>query len=109
MLLFSLFSASVLAYGAPTQNSNDNTTVTLIADFTANPTTEDAPLSVQFTDISTGTPTAWQWDFNSDGKVDSNEQNPIYEFKNPGTYTVTLRAGNGDAWSNAKKRITLLL
>ena len=96
MLLFSVFSASVLAYGEPTQNSNDNTTVTLIADFTMNPAsgTGEAPLSVQFTDTSTGAPTTWQWDFNNDGTVDSSVQNPSYIYTTAGTYTVKLTVTN---------------
>ena len=68
---------------------------TLAADFSSNLTSGNTPLTVQFNDLSTGTPTAWEWDFNSDGQVDSNEQNPVYEFMYPGSYTVTLRAGNG--------------
>ena len=38
-----------------------------VANFGANVTSGVAPLGVQFTDLSTGNPTAWAWDFNSDG------------------------------------------
>ena len=74
-----------------------------VVDFYTNVTLGKAPLTVQFNDTSTGNPAAWEWDFNSDGQVDSNEKNPVYEFKDPGYYNVTLRAGNGTSWGNITK------
>lgn len=62
------------------------------ADFTANPTSGDAPLEVTFTDISTGDPTSWSWDF-GDGTT-SATQNPVHTYNNNGTYTVSLTATN---------------
>jgi hypothetical protein len=41
---------------------------TITANFLASPLSGKAPLTVQFTDTSSGDPTSWQWDFNSDGK-----------------------------------------
>ena len=35
----------------------------IVANFTSNVTSGIAPLNVSFTDISTGTPNAWYWDF----------------------------------------------
>lgn len=32
----------------------------------------------------------WSWDFDNDGKVDSTDKNPIYEYKKSGNYTVKL-------------------
>jgi PKD repeat protein len=49
---------------------------------------------VQFTDLSTNTPTTWAWDFENDGTVDSTEQNPQFSYPTAGTYTVKLTAGN---------------
>ncbi len=74
-----------------------------VANFTSNVTSGNTPLTVQFTDLSTGSPSSWEWDFNSDGQVDSNEQNPMYEFKDVGTYNVTLRAANDTSWANITK------
>lgn len=65
-----------------------------MAAFTADKTSGNAPLSVQFTDQSTNEPTSWEWDFNNDGTVDSTEQNPTYTFNTAGTYTVKLTATN---------------
>ena len=84
-------SVNVLSINAPTP------------DFTSNITSGKAPLIVLFEDLSIGGPTAWEWDFNSDGTIDSTEQNPVYEFTDTGFYTVTLRAGNGTAWDNITK------
>ncbi|MDI9393997.1 MAG: PKD domain-containing protein [Euryarchaeota archaeon] len=72
-----------------------------IPDFTSNVTSGPAPLFVQFQDLSAGDPTAWEWDFNSDGIIDSTENNPVHKFTTNGLYTVTLRAGKGTAaWGN---------
>ncbi|EKQ50463.1 MAG: PDK repeat-containing protein, partial [Methanobacterium sp. Maddingley MBC34] len=56
----------------------------------ANTTNGLDPLTVQFTDTSTGNITSWSWDFNGDGVTDSTEQNPTYTYNTSGTYTVTL-------------------
>ncbi len=71
------------------------------ADFTANPTSGDAPLSVRFTDQSSNTPTVWEWDF-GDGST-SREKNPTHEYQNAGTHTVSLTATNS-AGSDTKEK-----
>jgi PKD repeat protein len=65
-----------------------------IADFTATPTSGDAPLTVNFTDTSTGNVSSYSWDFDNDGTVDSTEQNPIYTYIDAGNYTVNLTVIN---------------
>lgn len=64
------------------------------AAFTANATTGDAPLTVQFNDTSTGAPTSWSWDIDGDGVADSTDQNPVVEYANAGTYTINLTVAN---------------
>src|SRR3989442_3932114 len=59
------------------------------ANFTANPTSGQAPLTVQFTDQSTGTITAWDWNF-GDGSAHSSVQNPSHTYTSAGDFTVTL-------------------
>ncbi|MBT8508911.1 hypothetical protein AZH53_10895 [Methanomicrobiaceae archaeon CYW5] len=51
-----------------------------------------APLTVNFTDLSTNNPTTWHWDF-GDGAT-SDEQHPVHTFAGAGTYTVTLTVHN---------------
>lgn len=67
----------------------------LDADFEADVTSGDAPLEVQFTDLSTGQILGWMWDFDNDGTIDSNEQNPIYTYNDAGVYTVALTITDG--------------
>lgn len=50
------------------------------------------PLTVQFNDLSTGSPTSWAWDFDGDGLTDSTLQNPTHTFA-PGYYDVSLTVG----------------
>ena len=69
--------------------------VQLVADFEATPTQGKAPLDVTFTDLSTGNPTSWEWDFDNDGTPDSTVQNPTHTYSNPGWYTVKLTISNG--------------
>jgi PKD repeat protein len=60
-----------------------------VASFTADRTTGVAPLTVVFTNLSTGA-TNYGWAF-GDGKLSTNVQ-PANTYTNPGTYSVTLSA-----------------
>ncbi len=57
--------------------------------------------AMPFTDQSTipngNTITAWAWDFENDGSIDANTQNPTYNYVAAGTYTValTVTSNNG--------------
>ena len=66
----------------------------MTAGFTANPTSGMRPLTVAFSDASSGEVTGWSWNF-GDGTT-STEQNPSHIYSRPGAYTVTLSvAGPG--------------
>ncbi|MCK5261267.1 MAG: PQQ-binding-like beta-propeller repeat protein [Thermoplasmatales archaeon] len=72
--------------------------VTLTADFTADITEGTAPLTVHFTDLSIAentTITSWNWDFENDGIIDSEEQNPVWIYTEDGIYTVSLTVSDG--------------
>jgi len=89
------------ATGSDSETKDDYITVTvpppsLKAEFTANTTLGGTPLDVAFTDLSTGDPTGWIWDFNNDGKVDSIDPNPVCLFEWAGTYTVNLTVTKDD-------------
>ncbi|MGB6032797.1 MAG: PKD domain-containing protein, partial [Bacteroidota bacterium] len=64
-----------------------------LADFSGTPTSGNTPLTVSFTDLSTGSPTSWSWDFGDGGS--STAQNPTHQYTATGTYTVALTATNG--------------
>jgi PKD repeat protein len=72
-----------------------------IAAFSASPTSGNAPLKVQFTDKSTGTPTSWKWGF-GDGKY-STSKNPAHTYNKAGTYTVSLTVKNVKGTDNITK------
>jgi TolB protein len=63
-----------------------------IGNFTAKPLSGAVPLRIQFTDLSSGIPTAWEWDF-GDGKV-SFEKDPAYIYTKAGNYSVSLTVSN---------------
>lgn len=73
--------------------TNDNCGGTLpVADFSGSPTSGTAPLTVTFSDLSSGNPTSWYWEFGDGGT--SASQNPVYTYDDPGVYTVRLTVIN---------------
>jgi PKD repeat protein len=65
-----------------------------VADFTADNTTINEGESVNFTDLSSGNPDAWDWVFDGGTPGTSTQQNPTVTYNTAGTYTVTLTATN---------------
>ncbi|MBK9387948.1 MAG: PKD domain-containing protein [Planctomycetes bacterium] len=53
-----------------------------------------APHATSFVDRSSDQPTAWAWDFENDGVVDSAAQHPTHVYSAPGLYDVRLVASN---------------
>jgi len=75
--------------------SDDPSPTPPVAAFSGTPRSGTAPLTVTFTDASTGTaPRTYVWDFQNDGSVDSTLQNPSYQYTAAGTYTVKLTVTN---------------
>jgi beta propeller repeat protein len=77
----------------------------VISDFAVNNTSGEVPFTVQFTDKSAGNPASHQWDF-GDGNV-SDDINPVYTYRVPGIYTVSLTVGS--SYSRDNKRIENLI
>jgi PKD repeat protein len=101
------------------------------ANFSKEPISMDAPMTVQFIDESScpahyiirgngiivgtmesadlGGISTWLWDF-GDSET-SNERNPAHTYKNPGTYTVTLKVIGPGGWDTITKKnyITLMM
>jgi PKD repeat protein len=80
-----------------------------VAEFEANQTSGVAPMTVQFTELSTGDPTEWSWDCDNDSVIDSTEQNPSFTYEVPGTYTVTLVAANAGGSDEITKTDCILV
>ncbi|NLA32194.1 MAG: PKD domain-containing protein, partial [Methanomicrobiales archaeon] len=87
------------AYGFSIETKVDYLTVLdpPAATFTADPTAGTAPLTVAFTDESTGNVTAWLWFF-GDG-TSSTEQNPTHTYTTAGAYTISLNVSNAYGFS----------
>ena len=60
--------------------------------FSPSPVSGAVPLSVSFTDTSSTSPLTWSWSFGDGGT--STLQNPQHTYTMPGSYTVSLTAGN---------------
>lgn len=65
-----------------------------VANFSASSTTVVAGGSVNFTDLSTGDPTSWNWTFAGGSPSNSSSQNPSVVYQTAGTYDVVLTASN---------------
>jgi PKD repeat protein len=63
-----------------------------VVSFTGTPVNGNTPLTVQFTDGSTNTPTSWSWNFGDGGTASS--KNPSHIYNAAGIYSVTLTATN---------------
>jgi PKD repeat protein len=94
------------AAGIDTETKVDYITVTAppvppVADFSAAPISGLLPLTVQFTDQSTGIPTGWSWNFGD--RTTSTDPSPSHTYLKAGTYTVTLTVTNDLGSSTVKK------
>ncbi|HXC03626.1 MAG TPA: PKD domain-containing protein [Bacteroidia bacterium] len=77
----------------------------VVANFSANVTAGCSPLTVNFTDRSTGSPTTWSWNFGNGNA--SSLVNPSAIYNTPGTYTVTLTVSDGSSSSSKTQVITV--
>ena len=70
-----------------------------VADFAASSTSPCIGQSVQFTDLTQGNPTSWNWSFSPNtvsftNGTSAQSQNPQVSFSQAGTYQVTLVSAN---------------
>ncbi|WP_340106298.1 InlB B-repeat-containing protein [Rhodohalobacter sp. 8-1] len=98
---FGTHNVSITATDADNASVDDVFAVTIepkiIADFTVDADSGGVPFQVQFTDASSPSAviSSWKWDFNNDGIIDSEEENPQYTYQETGNYSVRLIAGDG--------------
>ncbi len=73
-----------------------------VAAFSADTTSGDNPLTVTFTDESSGSINAWSWDF-GDGST-STEQNPVHEYTTVDTFNVKLTVSGPSGTDQVEKK-----
>jgi len=84
------------------------------ASFTADETLGASPFTVNFSDHSVAATgkniISWAWDFDNDGTIDSDDQNPSWVYTDEQTYSVSLTVSDGTDQSTylAKDYITVL-
>lgn len=102
-----MYAKDIDGYSRKTKNSIDiggdewNNLVPHV-DFSANNTSGYSPLSVSFTNSTTGQTTLNIWEF-GDGEI-SNDVNPAHIYKQPGIYTVQLTVFDSNGYSATKSR-----
>jgi PKD repeat protein/sugar lactone lactonase YvrE len=74
--------------------------------FTASTTSGCTPLSVAFTNLTTGfdIPFTYEWDFDYDGTTDSTDESPSHTYYEVGTYSVKLTVRDSDGSENTLTR-----
>jgi PKD repeat protein len=91
--------------GSNTMRKTSYITVTApklpVAAFIANKVSGKAPLTVTFTDRSSGSPTTWNWNF-GDGSY-SMSSNPMHVYSKAGKYTVSFTVTNANGNSTTTK------
>jgi PKD repeat protein len=100
--VFGIGNFSISLTAANSGGSNVSTQVTFInvsepapvASFESDKTSGIAPLTIQFSDKSTNSPTAWNWNFGDGLLINATEQHPVHTYSNNGTYSVSLTATN---------------
>lgn len=79
-------------FGVTVDGSTQGSVSPPVVEFMGNPTSGNAPLTVNFTDLSSGNLSSWSWNF-GDG-ISSTTQNPSHTYTSAGVYTVSLTATN---------------
>lgn len=82
---------------------NRNLGIAPVANFTVDIKSGNAPLSVQFLDLSVNKPTSWSWSFQGGTPSTSNLQNPTVTYNSPGIYQVSLTCYNSTGNNNITK------
>jgi hypothetical protein len=79
----------------------------LNANFSADQASGILAHTVQFTDISTGSPTIWSWNF-GDGST-SDLQHPSHIYTTAGSFTVTLQVFNSVAGYDTETKVAYII
>lgn len=92
------------SYGSSTKSSTIITSMPRpVVAFTGTPLSGNSPLNVQFTDLSTGNPTSWSWNFGDGNTTNATVKNPLHTYTSSGNYSVTLTAANAGGSNSTTK------
>jgi PKD repeat protein len=90
--------------GNSTNTLTGSSTIPLVAGFSASPTTGNAPLAVNFADVSTGSITNRFWNFGDGSTSNTLATNITHIYQVGGTYTVKLTVYGAFGGSNSLTR-----
>jgi len=74
----------------------------LTADFTAEETSVSPGTVIQFTNLSSGAPTSWSWEFEGGSPENSTDENPSVTYNATGEFDVTLTVTDDPGGSDTK-------
>jgi subtilisin family serine protease/PKD repeat protein len=79
----------------------------VIPQFDVSTESGNAPIDIDFTDktISTNALTSWEWDLDGDGTIDSEEENPSFNYNEPGVYQAELVVSDGKKTKTISRQI----
>ena len=83
----------------------NNGTQAPLANFTSDKTFVCSGMTINFTDLSSFTPTSWSWAFQNGTPATSTAQNPSVVYNTPGTYSVSLTATNANGGNTVTKTL----
>jgi|GEM_PF-1687466 len=96
---------ALLAGGCGVSKNDENPGTPPAAAFSFSPSYPAIGQDITFSDLSTGSPTAWSWDFGDGGS--SSLQNPSHAYASSGTKTVRLTVRNSAGSDTAGQTITV--
>ncbi len=68
----------------------------VLANFSSAQAVGTAPYTIEWCNFSIGENASYEWDFDNYGIIDSNEENPVYIYEEPGIYPVKLSVVGSD-------------
>lgn len=75
----------------------------ILANFCFAQTQGVAPFTIEWCNFSIGENVSYEWDFDNNGTIDSNEESPVYNYEEPGIYSVKLSVVGSDSTNSFTK------
>ncbi|OYT13925.1 MAG: hypothetical protein B6I19_02620 [Bacteroidetes bacterium 4572_114] len=75
----------------------------VLANFSSVQTEGIVPFTIEWCNFSIGEDVTYEWDFDNNGTIDSNEENPVYTYEEAGVYSVKLSVVGSDSTNSFTK------